>query len=167
MPLIRNGRIVEDTWETVTTAIPEGRRVIATLEQWRDHKDDFRGRDKIPGIRLKSDESPDLIADDLDRFGLVALEFPAFTDGRSFSHARLLRERHGFKGEIRAVGSVIPDQYQFLDRCGFDTVEIPEGADIAVWERCLNNIRHWYQPTADGRRTIVRRRGDALGRDMD
>lgn len=78
--------------------------------------------------------------------GPIAILFPSFTDGRGFSLARLLRERHGFTGEIRAVGYLIPDHGQFLLRSGFDTAEIADPAAAETWKSSLERIRHNYQP---------------------
>ncbi|MEZ5828709.1 MAG: phosphoadenylyl-sulfate reductase [Hyphomicrobiales bacterium] len=78
--------------------------------------------------------------------GPIAISFPIATDGRGFSLARLLRERHGFKGEIRAVGHLIPDHGQFLLRSGFDTAEIIDPDSVRVWKASLERIRHNYQP---------------------
>lgn len=78
--------------------------------------------------------------------GPIAIMFPSFTDGRGFSLARLLRERHGFTGEIRAVGHLIPDHGQFLLRSGFDTAEIADPGQAETWKGSLERIRHNYQP---------------------
>jgi phosphoadenosine phosphosulfate reductase len=78
--------------------------------------------------------------------GPIAISFPTFTDGRGFSLARLLRERHGFKGEIRAIGHLIPDHGQFLLRSGFDTAEITEPDAADVWKASLERIGRNYQP---------------------
>lgn len=83
--------------------------------------------------------------------GPIAISFPSFTDGRGFSLARLLRERHGFKGEIRAVGHLIPDHGQFLLRSGFDTAEITDPDAAQVWKDSLERIRHNYQPAVRNR----------------
>jgi phosphoadenosine phosphosulfate reductase len=78
--------------------------------------------------------------------GPVAIRFPVFNDGRGMSLARLLRDRHGFTGEVRAVGHLIPDLAQSLLRSGFDTAEIADPADAEIWKASLNRIRHIYQP---------------------
>src|SRR6516225_577106 len=78
--------------------------------------------------------------------GVVAIRFPTFGDGRGHSLAVLLRERHGFKGEVRAVGYLIPDLAPFLLRSGFDTAEITDGNDVETWKGSLTRIRHLYQP---------------------
>ncbi len=78
--------------------------------------------------------------------GPIAISFPTFADGRGFSLARLLRERHGFKGELRAIGHLIPDQGQFLLRSGFDTVDIADPDTAHVWKFSLERIGRNYQP---------------------
>jgi phosphoadenosine phosphosulfate reductase len=78
--------------------------------------------------------------------GVVAIRFPAFGDGRGHSLAVLLRERHGFKGEVRAVGYLIPDVAPFLLRSGFDTAGITDANDVETWKQALTRIRHIYQP---------------------
>ena len=109
MPLLKNGAIVEDGWAALADAgepAPEG-KIIVTLEQWRDGRERLLGHNGRLGLRLKSAQSPAEVVDDLEHFDLVALEFPRFGDGRAYSHARLLRERYGFPGELRAVGNVL------------------------------------------------------------
>jgi phosphoadenosine phosphosulfate reductase len=88
--------------------------------------------------------------------GPIAIAFPSVVDGRGFSLARLLRERHGFEGEIRAVGSLIPDHGQFLLRSGFDTAEIADPDAASVWKSSIERIRHNYQPAV--RNTLPLRR---------
>ena len=78
--------------------------------------------------------------------GPIAIRFPTFGDGRGHSLAVLLRERHGFKGEIRAVGYLIPDLAPFLLRSGFDTAEITDANDVETWKGALTRIHHFYQP---------------------
>jgi phosphoadenosine phosphosulfate reductase len=77
---------------------------------------------------------------------VIAIRFPTFGDGRGHSLAVLLRERHGFKGELRAIGYLIPDLAPFLMRSGFDSAEITDGNDIETWQAALTRIRHLYQP---------------------
>jgi phosphoadenosine phosphosulfate reductase len=78
--------------------------------------------------------------------GVIAIRFLTFGDGRGHSLAVLLRERHGFKGEVRAVGYLIPDLAPFLLRSGFDTAEITDANDVETWKGALTRVRHLYQP---------------------
>jgi len=110
------------------------------------------------GIRLHSDQSPELIAADVQRFALIALEFPKFRDGRSYSYARLLRERYGFKGELRAVGEVLLEQLFFMLRVGFDAFDIQSADPLKDYRTALADFSVWYQPTADGRKTAMQLR---------
>jgi len=152
MPLIKDSRLVDDPWVTVNAEepLPEGAPAIVSLERWRAEGDAL-GRRNLPlGIRLRSDQPPSLIAEDLDSFAVIALEFPKFTDGRAYSYARLLRERYGFGGELRAVGNVLRDQALFLLRCGFDAFEVAEGTTAEVWAKAQSAISIRYQPASDG-----------------
>ncbi len=157
MPLLKNGEIVTDDWVTLdpeAAPTPEC-KVIVTLEQWLAQRERLRGHNGRLGLRLRSDQSPAEIADDLAHFDLIALEFPRFGDGRAYSAARLLRERHGFTGELRAVGNVLRDQLFFMLRCGFDAFDIADANAAAAWREAVSEISVLYQPTGDGRRTAT------------
>ena len=165
MPLLKAGEILEDAWiplaEDATT--PQG-DVIVTLEQWQAGRERLRGHNGRLGLRLKSDQSPTQVADDLQYFALVALEFPRFGDGRAYSYARLLRERHGFTGELRAVGNVLRDQLLFMLRCGFDAFEIADEGAVEAWREAVAEIDLFYQPTAGSAATLGVLRRAALVR---
>ncbi len=110
------------------------------------------------GVRLSPRDSIADLVEDLAVIDLIDIHFPAFKDGRGFSTARLLRERHGFRGELRASGHVIRDQFLFLHRCGFDAVVPDERNTSEDWTVALNEFSVWYQPTGDGRTTALTRR---------
>ena len=153
MPLLKDGRIVDDPW----TALPEDAPLTAegdlvvSLAQWRAEGDSLRTRNGRLGLRLRSDEPPAEVADDLALFDLIALEFPRFGDGRAYSYARLLRERYGFTGELRAVGNVLRDQLFFMLRCGFDSFEVADERAAASWQEAISEISLTYQPTGSSR----------------
>ena len=152
MPLLKDGKVVEDPWSPLAedaALTPEG-DLIVTLEEWQGERDRLLARNGRLGLRLRSDQSPSEIADDLRHFDLIALEFPRFGDGRAYSFARLLRERHGYTGELRAVGNVLRDQLVFMLRCGFDSFEIDSDNAPAAWQSAMSEISLWYQPTGDG-----------------
>ena len=157
MPLLRNGRVEDDEWVSVTDAepVPADRPVIVPLPRWLDERETLAYGGFPLGVRLRSDQPPSLIEDDIDRFDLIALEFPTFTDGRAYSYARLLRERLGFRGEVRAVGNVLRDQLMFMARCGFDAFETDLRGGREAWEAAISEIDVWYQPTGDGRLSAV------------
>lgn len=165
MPLIKGDRIAEDPWIAVgdEEVLPEGAPAIVSLARWRAERDTLAGRNAPLGIRLRADQPPGEIAAELDRFQVIALEFPSFGDGRAYSYARLLRARHGYRGELRAVGQVLRDQALFMRRCGFDAFEVAAGTGVAGWREALGEISVFYQPAEDGRPAAhgLRRNGHA------
>jgi uncharacterized protein (DUF934 family) len=94
----------------------------------------------------------------LDRLAAVALVFPSFRDGRAYSQARLLRERHGYTGELRATGQVLRDQFLFMLRAGFDALEVKKESDAEAFALTAKRYSVFYQPTGDGRITALNRR---------
>ena len=110
------------------------KKVILTKGLWIQKGQLLKKNKIISGIQLNSDESLDEITDDILYFSLIQFNFLSFKDGRPFSIAKTLRKKFNFKKEIRASGHILPDQYIFLIRCGFDTVEI-EDKDFDVWVR--------------------------------
>lgn len=156
--LIIDGAIVDDTWQLVAadaTQIPEG-AVIIPLALWNEQRQQLSGRDHL-GIWLNSDESPQLIADCLDQFAVVAVNFPAFADGRGFSYARELREQHDYKGEIRAIGSFIRDQLFYLKRCGFNAFSL-QGVDLQSALESFGDFSESYQAAIDVAEPLFMRR---------
>ena len=165
MTLFRNGAVEPDNFVDVSAqeTIPDDGDVIVSLSQWQAHRDELVGRPGALGIVLASDEKPALIADDLDQFDVVALRFPRFQDGRAYSYARLLRERMGYRGELRAVGQVLLEQLHFMHRVGFDAFVIDSDDAVRDWEIALGEISVWYQPTGDGRKAVVQLRHGHAG----
>ena len=151
MPLIKGGEVVDDPWIKLADDDPipsEGPLIVSCL-RWQQDRSTLINRPGPLGVVLTSDQSPTLIADDLDHFAVIALEFPVFRDGRAFSYARLLREQMGYRREIRAVGDVLRDQFHFMLRCGFDAFEAAKEKDAKDWAEAMNEISLAYQPAAD------------------
>jgi uncharacterized protein (DUF934 family) len=166
--IIKQGAVVRDTWirfdseaaETLAggwhddgTLPPGG--LIVSLAVWLEHRESLRFYPRT-GVLLSPEDDPALLAADLPRLTLVAVSFPKFTDGRGFSTARLLRERYDFKGELRAVGHILPDQLYFLGRVGFDAFEL---ADDRVDDglAALQPFSTAYQGAVDQPPLFVRR----------
>lgn len=164
MPLLKGEAIVADPWTYVgdDADVPDAQSlqggVIVSAARWLIEKDTLRRRNAPVGVTLRNDRPINDIADHLDGLELVALVFPAFTDGRAYSAARLLRERYGFKGEIRATGNVLRDQYPLMRRCGFDAFEVVDGIDVAAWISSDRAVTAPYQPAADGVQAIWAKR---------
>ena len=160
MALIKNGKLVDDDYQNVTDAedFPAAGAVLVSLEQWQDHWQGLQRRPESVGVWLRSDQHPEVIADDLEQIDLVALEFPTFRDGRAYSYARLLRERFGFSGELRAVGDVLLEQLHYMQRCGFDAFEISSETAENDFSVAQTDFSVWYQPSADERPSALRLR---------
>jgi uncharacterized protein (DUF934 family) len=163
MPLVKDGRVAEDPWRRLADEdeVEAGQPVIVSLKRWQAERETLKGRNAPLGLWLKSDQSPAQVAEDLQHFALIALEFPKFNDGRAFSYARLLRERYGYQGEVRAVGEVLRDLLLYMHRCGFDAFAIDRDDAAARWEAALEEMSVWYQPTADRRPFALRERARA------
>jgi len=166
MPLVKHGELVADPWTRLDddAALIDG-PVVVTLARWKEERETLIGRNGPLGIVLASNESPEALAGDVLRFDLICLEFPKFTDGRAYSHARKLRQRYGFTGELRAVGNVLRDQFLFMQRCGFDAFEIAGDVHLEDWLGAITEISVAYQAAADGRAAaMVQRQGTCDGR---
>lgn len=157
MPIVRDGKVVEDRWVAVADdqPLPDSEPAIVTLSRWQNERATLAHRNVPLGVRLKSSDSATEIAADLMHFGIVVLEFPKFNDGRAFSSARLLRERYGFKGEIRAAGHIIRDQLLFLVRCGVDSIDAADASWAEKWRIAQGELTVVYQPGADARRPAL------------
>jgi uncharacterized protein (DUF934 family) len=160
MALVRDSALVTDEYSHVADGaeIPAEGPVLVGFEQWQAHRERLLRRGSAVGVRLRSDQSPELIAEDLADLELVALEFPKFRDGRAYSYARILRERYGFRGEVRAVGEVLMEQLHFMLRTGFNAFEIEGNDPLGQVRTALGDFSVWYQPTGDGRNTAVQLR---------
>lgn len=160
MLLLKSGQIVADTWLNIVDDqdVPTNGDVVVSLERWLSESDDLRSRDGKIGLRLKNDQSPAQVVDDLDAFDIFVLDFPKYTDGRAYSSARLLRDRYGFPGEVRASGDVLIDQYGMMQRCGFNAYEVRDDEDVQAWQEAERRISSHYQPAADGISVIWEKR---------
>jgi uncharacterized protein (DUF934 family) len=167
MAILKHGALQPNEWQELSddAALPESGNVIVSLDRWRRDEPVLRMSNRQIGVRLQNSQSPLALAADIDRLSLVLIEFPKFSDGRAFSQARLLRDRLGFKGEIRAVGNVLRDQYLFMTRCGIDAVELPDGTPIDGFLEALGEFSVWYQPAADDRVHVMARRQGAKAAD--
>ncbi|MGE0622537.1 MAG: DUF934 domain-containing protein [Pseudomonadales bacterium] len=116
--LNRDGEVVEPTSISNGEAAAGG-LALTPLENWAEESGD--------GLLLEPTDEPE------PRFlsaPLIAINFPAFNDGRGLSLAVLLRTRYDYPGELRAVGDVHPDLIHYMKRCGFDTFQMPEGRSL-------------------------------------
>ena len=130
-------------------AIPAGAAIVSLKRFMAEGETLLAGR--AVGVRLESDQAVEDLAYDLPRIAVAALVFPKYRDGRAYTSARLLRERYGFTGQIRAVGDVLLDRAQFLVRCGFDAFVPADDSNPETWGAATRRYRHVYQRAADHR----------------
>ncbi len=146
MQIIKDGKIVSDRWTVIADdPIPTEGCILVNVSRWLTEKDALLARDGELGIIITAENTLEIIKDDLEHFQLIALEFTAFTDGRSFSFAQLLRNRHGYVGELRATGHFIRDQVFFLHRMGVDSFSFAEPTDLKATLSALNEFSVHYQ----------------------
>lgn len=152
MPLIKDGRIVEDSWVTLDdeAQLPCQGDVIISLERLKSESDAIEARTGRLGVALDNSIDESELKAYLPHLDLIALTFPAFTDGRAYSQARRLRTKLGFLGELRATGNVLADQAPFLCRVGFDAFEVDTTQSIDVWNKAVRSMSVAYQRGYDG-----------------
>ena len=160
MPLIRNAEQVEDRYRRILddAPVPDEGGVIVPAARLLADALELLGRAGATGVIWPNDRDVAALAPFLDRLALVALVFPTFKDGRAYSQARTLRERYRFRGELRATGDVLRDQFLFLHRAGFDSFEVKKLEDAAAFCEALQRYNVFYQPAADGQVSALRRR---------
>ncbi len=169
MPLVKAGTIVEDRFVRVADGdpVPEQGPVIVSADRFLADADEFARRADVVGVIWPNNRSVAELEPHLRHLALVALVFPAYKDGRAYSQARLLRERFGFRGELRATGQILRDQFVFLMRAGFDAFDVVKAADAATFEEAARRYSVFFQPTGDGRVTVARVRTRSTQRPSD
>ena len=165
MALIRHRKPALDNWQLLeapapgaAAAIPESGDVIVPLSVWQAMREPLLARAGRLGVWLPGDAEPSSIANDLAHFDVIAVQFASFTDGRGYSLGRLLRQRHGWTGELRAIGDVQRDQLFYLARCGFDAFVLREGEDVEVALTAFGDFTEPYQAAVDRTLPLFRRR---------
>jgi uncharacterized protein (DUF934 family) len=157
--IICDRQIVEDDYTHVADGAepPVGIRPIVTLERYLKDREALLARYPQLGVRVPADKLPEDIPD-LARLSLIALELTKLTEGRPFSVGRMLRERHAFTGELRAVGYVLRDHLRYLERCGFNAFELQPGKPLPSALEAFGELQATYQADATDKRPIYRRR---------
>ena len=170
--IIKDGDIVEDYCDYIdpptgfTTVVSvtvtsqpccTERTSIVSLDHWLSQRAQLLATDKAVGIWLEGHSDLSLIINDLPLFDVIAVYFSAFTDGRGFSLGNQLRERYHFLGELRAIGSLLPDQMYYLHRCGFNAAAT-NPKDLHLARKALTDFSNNYQETWSDANPIFRRR---------
>ena len=160
MPLVKQGRITTDPFVHVVDGaeLPGDGAILVPAARFLEDPEAVLKRAGKVGVIWPNNRDLDDLVPYLDRLAAVALVFPSFRDGRAYSQARLLRERHGYDGEMRATGQVLRDQFVFMSRAGFDAFEVKKDADADAFAETVKRYSVFYQPTGDGRVTALNRR---------
>ncbi|NNC54251.1 MAG: DUF934 domain-containing protein [Pseudomonadales bacterium] len=174
--LVKEGAVAEDSWALIDAeadypadAVAAGEQLILPLAQWLPRRDELLGQAHT-GVWLGSKQAPVLLFGetledesesvefDINQLPLIAIDFPVFSDGRGYSYARQLRERYGYKGELRAIGDVLRDQMYFYKRCGFSSFAVRSDRDAEVAATGIGDFSASYQAARDGSPAVLKSR---------
>ncbi len=160
MPLVKNGHIATDIFFHAADGaeLPGDGSVLVSAARFLEDPEALLKRASKVGVIWPNNRDVDDLVPYLDRLALVALVFPSFRDGRAYTQARLLRERHGYEGELRATGQVLRDQFVFMLRAGFDSFDVKKQADAEAFGEAARRYTVFYQPTGDGHLSALHRR---------
>ena len=161
MKIIKSGQIVDDLWIHLDddVALQAGTCATVTLNRLASFSEQERLAPSQLGVRIGPDADVNQLKSHLKQIALVVLTMNPFTDGRSFSQARILREQLGFQGEIRASGDFLRDQMYYLHRLGVDSFEFAEGTDLNDRLKAFTEFTVTYQAAQDEPQPLYRRRG--------
>jgi uncharacterized protein (DUF934 family) len=160
MPLVKNGRITGDLFVHIAEGaeLPgDGAILVSAARFLEDPEAVLKHAGKVGVIWPNNRDIAELVPY-LGKIAVVALVFPTFRDGRAYSQARLLRERYNYRGELRATGQILRDQFVFMLRAGFDSFDVKKQADAEAFMQTAKRYSVFYQPTGDGRITALHRR---------
>lgn len=171
--IIRDRQIVEDQWQYISDeeTLPDQGDVVISLERWKTDQESVNRHVGRIGVRLNDKTEIEEINVNLNHIPLIVLEFPIINTnkrgyhpvGCGYSQAYLLRTRYGYEGEIRATGeAVMRDVLHYMERCGINAYDLPEGKNINDALKAFNEMTVAYQPSADNQQpAFIRRRSAA------
>lgn len=166
--IIKDCAVIQDDWtvltlsetETAETIAIPPRKTLVPLVVWLAQRDVLLQRQQSHGdlaVWFASDDRPEALGEDIGRFTLLAVDFPKFTDGRGYSIAYNLRTRHGFTGELRAIGDVLRDQLFYMQRVGFNAFATRPDRNIHDAMKGLTDFSEAYQTAWDRKSPLFRR----------
>jgi uncharacterized protein (DUF934 family) len=171
--IIKDKHIVDDHWNVLklsegdspdTITVPAGHQIVP-LRVWLAQRTTLATRKDI-GVWLASDERAEQLKEDIASLSLIAVDFPAFSDGRGYSIAFNLRSRLGFDGEIRAIGDVLRDQLFYMQRVGFNAFATREDRSIEDALKGLTDFSDVYQTSWDQKTPLYRRASRPAAQDL-
>lgn len=154
--IIKNSAVVNDDWSVLrlqegdaveTVIVPVGKTLVP-LKVWLAQQTVLLHRADI-GVWFASDERVEDLQDHVAKFSVIAVDFPKFGDGRGYTIAYRLRERSGYRGELRAIGDVLRDQLFYMQRAGFDAFAVRADKDIHEALKSLKDFSITYQASTD------------------
>jgi len=160
MPLVKGGKIIDDAFVKLAddAALPADGNIMVSADRLLADPDGLLARAGKLGVTWPNNRDIDALVPFLSRLAAITLVFPTFRDGRAYSQARLLRERYLYRGELRATGQVLRDQFVFMLRAGFDSFDVKKQSDAEAFAETVKRYSVFYQPTGDGRITALHRR---------
>ncbi len=160
MLFVKDGRVAEDRFQRVAddAPIPDGVPVMLSATRFLADAAALAGRGAPLGAIWPNNRNIAELEPHLAALATIALVFPSFRDGRAYSQARLLRERMGYRGELRATGQVLRDQFLLMLRAGFTAFEVVKDKDAAAFPEAIHRYTRFYQPSVDRRPVISRLR---------
>jgi uncharacterized protein (DUF934 family) len=169
MALLKDRKAAADNWlllergaDGALPLVPLNGDVIVPLAAWRASREALIARPGCIGVWLAGEDEPGDIAADFAHLQVIAVRFATFVDGRGYTTARLLRERYGWRGELRAIGDIQRDQLFYLARCGFDTFALREGEDVDTALTAFGDFSESYQTSVERPYQLFRRREAAV-----
>lgn len=159
------GNLVDNPWELLpkdatleSVQQHPATHLLVPCRLWLASKAELQATGKTVAVWLDSNETADMVKDDLSTLPLVALNFPGFMDGRSYSTAALLRQKWKYSGEIRAIGDVLRDQLFFMKRCGFTSFDLRDSVKLEDARKAFGDFTTSYQSTVEQPIPLFRRR---------
>jgi len=163
--LIKDKVLVADAWTLLKEStgpevldVVRGKKLIVPLKFWLENAAEIALYEGAIGIWLDSNETPGMINSDLNEIPVIALNFPSFTDGRSYSSARQLRNVYSYRGELRAIGDILRDQIYYLSQCGFNSFSLRHDQDPELCLQAFEDFTTNYQATVSQPTPLFRRR---------
>lgn len=160
--IIKHRAVIQDGWQLLEQGsdggLPFSGDVILPLALWLSERETLSFRLGRIGVWMETDADPASLAPDLARIDLIAVRFASFADGRGYTLARLLRERYGYNGELRAIGDVLRDQLYYLSRCGFDAFALRADQNAERALAAFGDFGEAYQSSVERPDPLFRRR---------
>lgn len=147
MQLIKDKQIIDDNQQFIADdqALPSQGDITVSLARWQQDRATLLTHAGKLGVRLEPEDTTAALAADLSQLELIEVNFPVYTDGRAFSHARLIRDHYRYQGEIRAVGEFMADQVFYLSKVGVNAFQLPDTTQLPVALSTLNDFTRSYQ----------------------